>query len=73
MVNKIIIYITLIVMMLLIVGISINWYISQQEFPNEMCWKGKYLVKIEDEGSVYTRLKQFSCEQDGKIIILEEV
>ena len=73
MIKKIISYLIILFVILLIIGIAINYYVLQpKEFPSEMCWKGKYLIQIEDEGSVYTRMKQFYCEQEGDIIILEE-
>ena len=55
------------------ISIGVNYYLSQpKEFPSEMCWKNKYLVRLGDEGSVYTRMKNFACDVDGDIIILEE-
>lgn len=60
--------------MVICASVGINYYISQpKDFPDEMCWKNKYLVRLGDEGSVYTRMKEFACDVDGDIIILEEV
>lgn len=68
--NKIIL---LILLMLFGISMYINYYISQpREYPEEMCLKGKYLVRMGDDGSVYTRVKEITCDVEGDIIILEE-
>ena len=72
--KKLIRIIVLIFGLLVATGAIINYYITQPKtFPDEMCWKNKYLVRLGDEGSVYTRMKNFACDVDGDIIILEEV
>ena len=59
-----------------LVGISLSMYYyvnNTHDFPEEMCWKGRYLVRMGDEGSVYTRTKGLTCEEDKGIIILEYI
>lgn len=74
MVNKIISYAVIIFAITIAIGIYINYHIKQPKtFPDELCWKSKYLVRIGDNGSVYTRMKGFVCESNDDIIILEEI
>ena len=57
-----------------IVGFSFNYYISKPiEYKANICYKGRYLVQIEEDAPVYSKIKQLTCETNGNIIILEEM
>ena len=59
-------------MAIIAIGAIINYYVTQpKDFPEEMCWKNKYLVRLGDDGSVYTRIRDVYCETENGIIILE--
>lgn len=62
------------IFILLIVGISMAYYISRPiEYPTEMCFKGRYLAQVEEGTPIYSRIKKLACEEHGKIIILEDI
>jgi len=37
-----------------------------------MCYKGKLIHRIGDDGTVYVKVKNVSCEVDRGMIIIEE-
>ena len=62
-----------IIIMLLCVGIGLQYYISQPTETKEvMCHKGKLIHRIGDDGTVYVKVKNVSCEIDRGMIIIEE-
>jgi len=70
--KKFMIYIVLLSILLVGIALSIKYYVEiEPDFPPELCWKGKYLVQIDDGGSVYTKAKGVTCEIDKHIMILE--
>jgi len=73
MVSKIMSYFVLIVMIFLIIGIVLQYYVSLPQEPQKLvCHKGRLLAQVEGEGTVYTRIKRFSCEYDKSMLIIEE-
>ena len=61
------------VMIFLIVGISVQYYITMPIEPESLvCHKGKLLAQVEGEGTVYTRIKKFSCDYEKGMLIIEE-
>jgi hypothetical protein len=56
----------------LIVVITLNFYINKPiEIPHNICIKGKYAVKINKDGTVYSKIQGISCETEKGIIIIE--
>jgi len=73
MVSKILSYFVLVIMILLIIGIVLQYYVSLPQEPQKLvCHKGRLLAQVEGEGAVYTRIKKFSCEYDKSMLIIEE-
>ena len=73
MVSKILSYFLTFVVIFLIIGIAVQYYISQPKKPQSLiCHKGKLLSQVGDEGTVYTRIKGLSCEFEKDILIIEE-
>ena len=73
MVSKIMSYLVLIIMIILIIGIVLQYYVSLPQEPQKLvCHKGRLLAQVEGEGTVYTRIKKFSCEYDKGMLIIEE-
>jgi len=73
MVSKILSYFVLVIMILLIIGIVLQYYVSLPQEPQKLvCHKGRLLAQVEGEGTVYTRIKKFSCEYDKSMLIIEE-
>ena len=61
------------IMLLLIFGIALQYYISQPIETNEvMCHKGKLIHRIGDDGSVYLKVNNVSCVFEKGMIIIEE-
>ena len=73
MVSKIMSYIVGCIILLLIIGIGLQYYISE---PNEtkevMCHKGKLIHRLGDDGSVYLQVRGVSCVFEKGMIIIEE-
>jgi len=58
---------------LLCIGSSCYYYINQPIDSKEiMCYKGKLIHRIGDDGTVYVKVKNVSCEVDRGMIIIEE-
>jgi uncharacterized protein YpmB len=73
MVSKIMSYVVSIIMIILVIGISLQYYVSQYKEPKTlMCHKGKLLVLVDEEGTVYTRVKNVTCEFEKGMLIIEE-
>ena len=66
-------YIIILFVIFLLIGIGLQYYISQQiESKEVLCHKGKLIHRIGDDGSVYLKVKGVSCEFDKGMIIIEE-
>ena len=73
MLSKIWSYFVALVILLLIVGIALQYYISKPIETKELiCHKNRLLHKIDDGESVYIRIKGISCEFEKGMIIIEE-
>jgi hypothetical protein len=73
MVSKILSFFVLLIILFLLVGIGIQYYIIQPTEPDSLvCHKGKLLAQVEGEGTVYTRIKKFSCDYEKGMLIIEE-
>jgi len=50
-----------------------QYYISQPlEHSQLVCHKGRLLAQVAGEGTVYTRVKKFSCDYEKGMLIIEE-
>ena len=73
MVSKIFSFVVLLLILFLVIGIGIQYYITQPIEPDSLvCHKGKLLAQVEGEGAVYTRIKKFSCDYEKGMLIIEE-
>lgn len=73
MVSKIMKYLIPIIMIILIIGIVLQYYISINLQPESMiCHKGKLLMQLQEGESVYTKAKGVSCEFEKGMLIIEE-
>ena len=62
-----------IIMILLIIGIVLQYYVSINLQPESMiCHKGKLLMQLQEGESVYTKAKGVSCEFEKGMLIIEE-
>lgn len=73
MLSKILKILVPILMLLLTVGIVIQYYISRPVVSDELvCYKSRLLVRVGDDGTVYTRVKGLACEYEKGLLIIEE-
>jgi len=73
MLSKIWSYFVALIILLLIIGIALQYYISKPIETKELiCHKNRLLHKIDDGESVYIRIKGISCEFEKGMIIIEE-
>ena len=73
MLSKIWSYVLLIIVVFLIIGILLQYYMALPVEPKELvCHKGKLLAQVKDEAFVYTRIRKFSCDYDKGMLIIEE-
>ena len=73
MVSKIMIFVVALIMSLLLIGIGLQYYISQPIVHDELvCHKGKLLIQVGGDGTVYTRVKEFTCDYEKGMLIIEE-
>lgn len=73
MVMKIMRYFVPCVMLFLIIGVSLQYYIATEIEPARLvCHKGKLLSLVDSEGRVYTRTKGVDCEYEKGMLIIEE-
>jgi hypothetical protein len=60
-------------MIILIIGIVLQYYVSINLEPDSMvCHKGKLLLQLEEGQAIYTRAKGVTCEFEKGMLILEE-
>ena len=73
MLMKIMKYLVSCVMLFLIIGVSLQYYIATEIEPEKLvCHKGKLLSLVDSEGPVYTRKKGVDCEYEKGMLIIEE-
>jgi len=73
MVSKIMRYLIPMIMILLIIGIVLQYYVSINIQPDNMvCHKGKLLMQLQEGEAIYTRAKGVVCEFEKGMLILEE-
>ena len=73
MVSKIMRYLMPIIMIFLIIGIVLQYYVSINLEPEDMvCHKGKLLMQLQEGESVYTKADGVSCEFEKGMLIIEE-
>jgi hypothetical protein len=73
MVSKILSYFAALIILLLLIGIGLQYYISKPIKSKELiCHKNKLLHKIDDDESVYVKIKGISCEFEKGMLIIEE-
>jgi len=73
MLSKIWSYLVASIILLLIIGIGLQYYVSKPIKSKELiCHKNRLLHKIDDDESVYVKIKNISCEFDKGMIIIEE-
>lgn len=71
--KKILGIVVLFIMMVLCVGIVLQYYVTLPKEPQKLvCHKGKLLAQVEGEGTVYTRIQKFSCDYEKGMLIIEE-
>lgn len=73
MVSKIMIFVVAFIISILLIGIGTQYYISQpMEHDELVCHKGRLLIQVGGEGTVYTRMKEFTCDYEKGMLIIEE-
>ena len=73
MVSKIMRFLIPIIMIILIIGIVLQYYVSINLQPESMiCHKGKLLMQLQEGESVYTKAKGVSCDYEKGMLIIEE-
>jgi len=73
MVSKIMRYLIPMIMILLIIGIVLQYYVSINIQPDNMvCHKGKLLMQLQEGEAIYTRAKGVVCEFEKGMLIVEE-
>ena len=61
------------IMILLIIGIVLQYYVSINIQPDNMvCHKGKLLMQLQEGEAIYTRAKGVVCEFEKGMLIVEE-
>ena len=73
MVSKIMRYLIPMIMIILTIGIVLQYYVSINLQPESMiCHKGKLLMQLQEGESVYTKAKGVSCDFEKGMLIIEE-
>lgn len=73
MLSKIWSYFMALIILLLIIGIGLHYYVSQPiESKEVLCHKGKLIHRLGDNGTVYIKVKGVSCVFENGMIIIEE-
>ena len=73
MLSKIWSYFMALIILLLIIGIGLHYYVSQPiESKEVLCHKGKLIHRLGDNGTVYLKIKGVSCVFENGMIIIEE-
>jgi hypothetical protein len=61
------------IILLLIIGIGLHYYVSQPiESKEVLCHKGKLIHRLGDNETVYLKVKGVSCVFENGMIIIEE-
>jgi len=60
------------VMLVLVIGISLHYYVLNKELSDIICHKNKLLIQIEEGTPIYTRAKGVTCEFEKGMLIIEE-
>lgn len=72
MLSKCIKYLVAFIMVFLVFGIALHYYISYPQEPEELvCHKGRLLAQV-SPGTVYTKVKGMSCDYEKGMLIIEE-
>ena len=73
MLSKILRFFVGFIILFLIFGIAVQYYVYQPVKPKELvCHKGKLLHRIGDGETVYLKVKGISCEYEKGTLIIEE-
>ena len=73
MVSKILSYFMALIILLLLIGIGLHYYVSEPiESKEVLCHKGKLIHRLGDDGTVYIKVKGVSCVFEKGMIIIEE-
>ena len=73
MISKIMRYLIPMIMIVLVIGIVLQYYVSMNLEPEHMvCHKGKLLMQLQEGEAVYTRAKGVVCEFEKGMLIIEE-
>ena len=73
MIGKIMRYVVPMMMIVLIIGIALQYYVSMNLEPEHMiCHKGKLLMQLQEGEAIYTRAEGVVCEFEKGRLILEE-
>ena len=73
MVSKIMRYVVPMIMIILIIGIVLQYYVSINLEPEQMvCHKGKLLMQLQEGEAIYTRAEGVVCEFEKGMLIIEE-
>ena len=66
-------YVVPMIMIILIIGIVLQYYVSINLEPEQMvCHKGKLLMQLQEGEAIYTRAEGVVCEFEKGRLILEE-
>jgi len=73
MLSKIWSYFMALIILLLLIGIGLHYYVSEPiESKEVLCHKGKLIHRLGDDGTVYIKVKGVSCVFEKGMIIIEE-
>lgn len=73
MISKIMRYLIPMIMIVLVIGIVLQYYVSMNLEPEHMiCHKGKLLMQLQEGEAVYTRAQGVVCEFEKGMLIIEE-
>ena len=73
MISKIMRYLIPMIMILIIIGIVLQYYVSMNLEPEQViCHKGKLLMQLQEGEAIYTRAKGVVCEFEKGMLIIEE-
>lgn len=73
MISKIMRYLVPMIMIILIIGIILHYYVSITIQPESIvCHKGKLLMQLQEGEAIYTRAAGVVCEFEKGMLIIEE-
>ena len=73
MISKIMRYLIPMIIILIIIGIVLQYYVSINLEPEQViCHKGKLLMQLQEGEAIYTRAKGVVCEFEKGMLIIEE-